>query len=59
MWSSVICISLNLFFQEMQSMQMPKMEMPDLSETLANFFGGASGNKKAPAKKQAIGNKKR
>uniref|UniRef100_A0A914CQA3 ER membrane protein complex subunit 7 beta-sandwich domain-containing protein n=1 Tax=Acrobeloides nanus TaxID=290746 RepID=A0A914CQA3_9BILA len=45
--------------KEMQNMQMPKMEMPDLSETLANFFGGASGNKKAPAKKQAIGNKKR
>ncbi|CAJ0578789.1 unnamed protein product, partial [Mesorhabditis spiculigera] len=36
--------------KEMESMQMPKMDMPDVSEMMANFFGG---NPKQ--KKKAIG----
>lgn len=37
----------NIVTQEMQqSMQLPKFDMPDLSEMMTSFFTGGSGNQK-------------
>uniref|UniRef100_A0A1I7TEK4 DUF2012 domain-containing protein n=1 Tax=Caenorhabditis tropicalis TaxID=1561998 RepID=A0A1I7TEK4_9PELO len=35
--------------REMENMQMPKVDMPDVGEMMANFFGGP-----APSKKKAV-----
>lgn len=42
--------------KEMEAMQMPKYEMPEMSEVLANWFGGGSGS--SEDKKKAIKGKK-
>ncbi|EGT52300.1 hypothetical protein CAEBREN_08373 [Caenorhabditis brenneri] len=36
--------------REMENMQMPKVDMPDVGEMMANFFGGGP----APTKKKAV-----
>lgn len=44
--------------KEMENIQLPKYEMPEMSEVLTNFFGGADpkksikGSSKGPAKRK-------
>jgi len=45
--------------QEMQNIQMPKMEMPDLSDLMANLFGGAPPPKKSNKKSTGSSGPKR
>jgi len=44
--------------KEMEAMQMPKYEMPEMSEMLTSFFGGGSSNSEEKDKKKAIKGKK-
>lgn len=45
---------LNSYHQEMENIQMPKYEMPEMSEMLTSFFGAGDTGKKSTKSKSVV-----
>jgi len=56
---SLLNSSLYFPFKDMQNLQLPKMDMPDMADMLANMFGSSSGKKGNTRKAIASQNTKR